>query len=216
MTDVRPAQPGANATHELVGPRAAPVVVVLGGIAATAHVTAHAHARTPGWWDAVVGPGRAIDTTRVRVLGMNWLDAPGDGVRHAVTTHDQALAVAQVLDALGVRRVLAVVGSSYGGMVALAFGERYPSRADQLVVVSAAHESHPMTTAIRAVQRRIVRLGLARGHARESLAVARALAMTTYRSAREFQERFVPGRASCNEDGLTFDVESYLMHHGDR
>ena len=87
---------------------------------------------------------------------------------------------------IGIERVHAFVGASYGGMVALAFAERYPQRVERLVVISAAHEPHPMSTALRALQRRIVELGLETGRVHEALALARGLAMTTYRSAREF------------------------------
>src|SRR5256885_2214466 len=132
--------------YELVGPEAAPVVVVLGGISATRHVTSTESDAAPGWWDALVGPGRAVDTTRVRVLGVDYIDGGrgSDGrPRRTVTTHDQADAIAAVLDAVGVERVHAFIGASYGGMVALAFAERLPHRVERLVVISAPHEPHP-------------------------------------------------------------------------
>lgn len=207
---------GATPRHEIVGPPGAPVIVALGGLSAGAHVTSAGGDGTPGWWEEVVGPGRALDTGRYRVLSIDWLDGPGDGVHDAPTTHDQADALARALDAAGVRRARLVVGASYGGMVALAFGERYPERAEGLVVISAAHESHPMSTGLRAIQRRIVRLGLACGREREALALARALGMTTYRSAAEFGERFAPVEPARGEDGITFASERYLLHQGGR
>ena len=149
--------------YEIVGPPRAPVVVVLGGISATRHVATTGHDDTPGWWDATVGAGRAIDTATYRVLGIDFLDGGrrGDGrPRHVVTTHDQAAAIVRVLDTLGVERVHAFVGASYGGMVGLAFAERYAERLDRLVAISAPHEAHPMSTALRSLQRRIVQLGL--------------------------------------------------------
>lgn len=204
---------------EATGPDHAPLVVVLGGISATAHVTASPLDPTPGWWSDIVGPGKGIDTTRYRVLGVDFLDggraADGRPAR-TVTTHDQADAVARVLDALGVARAQAFVGASYGGMVGLAFAERYPDRLGRLVAISAPHEAHPMTTALRALQRNIVKLGLESGRARESLALARGLAMTTYRSAREFGERFATTPIAHTPRDATFDVERYLAHHGER
>ena len=114
--------------YDVVGPHGAPVVVVLGGISA-----AHAPTRRPGWWEGVVGPARAIDTTRFRVLGVDWLDG-GRARRRAPARASsppttQADALVAALDAVGIARVHAVVGASYGGMVALAFAERYPERA---------------------------------------------------------------------------------------
>lgn len=207
------------ARYELVGPAGAPVVVVLGGISATRHVTASDRDPSPGWWDDIVGQGRAIDTNHVRVLGVDFLDGGrrADGrPRRTVTTHDQAAQVARVLDELGVDRLHSFVGASYGGMVALAFAERYPERVGGLVAISAPHEPHPMSTALRGLQRRIVELGLETGRAGDALAIARGLAMTTYRSAREFGERFASAPVECSDNDATFPVEGYLRHHGER
>jgi homoserine O-acetyltransferase len=203
--------------HELIGAPRAPVVVVLGGISSSRHVAATATDPTPGWWDAQVGPGRAIDTNAVRVLGIDYLDGgrgPDGRPARIVTTHDQAAALAALLDTLGVERVRAVVGASYGGMVALAFGERHGERVDQLVVIGAAHESHPMSTGLRALQRRIVELGLEHGFAGDALAVARGIAMTTYRTAREFADRFDNTPGSLSETDVSFEVERYLANRG--
>ena len=171
--------------YELAGPPGEPLVVALGGISSTARVTE--------WWSAMVGPNRAVDTTRFQVLGLEYLDSgvadegrPG----WAVTTQQQADALALALDELGVDRAHTVVGASYGGMVGLAFAERYPDRLEQLVVIGAPHRSHPMSTALRSIQRRIVELGIETGRSTDAVTIARALGMTTYRSAAEFGERF--------------------------
>ena len=205
--------------YEISGPRGAPTIVVLGGISANRHVCGNGVDPSPGWWETVAGGGRALDTTRYQLVGCDFLDGGrgSDGrPERIVTTHDQADALAAVLDEIGVRRVHAVVGASYGGMVALAFAERYPDRLDRLIVIGAAHEPHPMTTALRAVQRRIVELGLETGRAPEALALARSLAMTTYRSAREFGERFDCLPTQVSENDAVFPVESYLRSHGER
>lgn len=215
--DDDPALAAALPHYELVGPPNAPVVIALGGISATAHVTSTADDPTPGWWEEVSGAARPLDTTRYRVLGVEFLDggrgAAGQPAR-VVTTHDQARAIVGLLDHLGVARAHAVVGSSYGGMVALALAAEHPERVARLVVISAAHEPHPMTTAVRAVQRRIVALGLETGRGNEAMALARALAMTTYRSEREFAERF--DCAPLAGAGTTFPVERYLAHCGEK
>ena len=215
ITELTPPLP----CHELVGPSGAPVIVVLGGISATRHVTATPDDLSAGWWQSVVGPARTIDTTRCRVLSIDYLDggvAPGGRPAAIVTTHDQADALARVLDAIGIARVQAIVGASYGGMVALAFAEHYGERVEQLVVISAAHEPHPMSTALRTVQRGIVQLGLETGRAHDALVLARALAVTTYRSAREFAARFDSAPDSVEADDAVFPVQHYLRHHGER
>jgi len=219
VTPRHPSSRAALPRYELTGPDDAPVVVALGGISANAHVTATFADPTPGWWSDLAGDGKAIDTRRYRVLGIDFLDggrAANGRPAKTITTHDQAAAVVRVLDTLGVERVHAFVGASYGGMVALAFAERYPDRVAKIVAISAPHAPDPMSTALRALQRNIVKLGLESGRVREALALARGLAMTTYRSAREFRDRFdVPAVAHDSGDA-TFAVERYLAHHGDR
>ena len=205
--------------YEIGGPDHAPLIVVLGGISATAHVTATPSDPTPGWWSDIVGLAKGIDTRRYRVLSIDYLDggrAANGRPARTVTTHDQADAIADVLDAHHIDRAHAFVGASYGGMVGLAFAERYPERVGRLVVISAPHEAHPMSTALRALQRNIVKLGLESGRVKESLALARGLAMTTYRSAREFGERFSPSPVECSGGDAIFDVEQYLAGHGER
>ena len=100
-------------------------------------------------------------------------------------------------------------------MVALAFGELYPARAAKLVVLCAAHESDPHTTALRVIQRRILRLGLATGEERQGLELARSLGVVTYRGREEFAARF-GGPATWQDSRPRFPVESYLEHHGAR
>lgn len=209
----------ASPRFEIVGPPDAPVIVALGGISATRHVTSNASDQSPGWWEPLVGDGRAIDTRRYRVLGVDFVDGgrARDGrPARAVTTHDQAEVVARALDAIGIEQAHAIVGASYGGMIALAFAEAYPSRLERLVVISAPHEPHPMTTAVRAVQRQIVELGLATGETSRALSIARGLAMTTYRSREEFAERFDTAPVEQAAGRATFPVEGYLRAHGDR
>lgn len=198
--------------YEVTGPAGAPVVAALGGISATRHVCATDSNPATGWWERTVGDGRALDTARFRVLGIDWADGGRDidgRPERAVSTHHQAAVLAAALDDAGVERLHSLIGASYGGMVALAFAERYPARLERLVVIGAAHRSHPMATAIRTVQRRIVELGIETGRPSEALALARGLALTTYRSASEFSRRFTAPR-------MVEAVDRYLRGHGER
>src|SRR6202042_708263 len=74
-----------------------------------------------------------------------------------ISTYDQAELLVRLLNNLGLKSLRAIVGGSYGGMVALAFGERYPERVSRLIVIGAADRTHPMATAWRSVQRQILR-----------------------------------------------------------
>lgn len=225
--------PGAVSLHhgdELTGVRigwrisgheGAPVVVALGGISADRRVFLPADAGTAGWWREVVGPGRALPLEQLRVLSFDYLGGGGEstGPREgtdfpSVSSYDQAGVLCRLLNHLGVRRLRAIVGASYGGMVALAFAERYPDRVEQLVVISAADRAHPMATAWRSVQRAMIRFALAQGRASEGVRLARALAMATYRSAEEFSARF--DEAPAREQGrFVFPVERYLLARGE-
>lgn len=206
--------------YRLAGAEGAPVVAVLGGISAGRNVFS-LRPDAAGWWEEAIGPGRALDTDRFRVLGMDFLGGshrttgPGEGdVFPSVSAFDQARLIVALLDHLGVERLQASLGASYGGMVTLALAQAHPERVRHAVVLSAAHRTHPMSTAWRSVQRAIVRYALGHGEGPRGLVLARALAMATYRSAREFEERF-PGPAEATPDGFRFPVETYLMARGE-
>jgi homoserine O-acetyltransferase/O-succinyltransferase len=94
---------------------------------------------------------------------------------------------------LRIEQVHAIVGSSYGGMVAQHFAAWAPQRCGRLIALAAADRSQAQASALRHVQRCIVELGLQNGTQRLSLALARSLAMTTYRSPQELQDRFAGG-----------------------
>ena len=193
----------------------APTVIVQGGISATRDVVALDGEASPGWWQAQVGAGQPLDLDRYRVLSIDWITpADLDGVQ-AVSSEDQADVLAALVEALGIGRVHAFIGSSYGAMVALAFAARHPYALGRLVLLAGAHRPHPLATAQRSVQRGIVRLGLASGQADQALALARQLAMTTYRGSEEFARRFTA--APEYRDGrFHFPVEDYLEHAGRR
>ena len=201
-------------TYEVHGPAYAPATVVLGGISAGRHLAPTAADPEPGWWRGLVGDGRALDPARRLLVGVDYLGGNSEaGLLRPVTTHDQARAVAAVLDDLGVTAA-SLVGASYGGMVALAFAELFPERVRRLVALCAAHRTHPMATALRSLQRSATSLGTKPG---QGLSLARALAMTTYRSTREFEERFSPYALSAGGPGKAparFPVEDYLEARG--
>lgn len=186
-----------------------PVVVVLGGISANRFVCP---GRGGGWWAGMVGEDCAVDPNRHCVIGYDFASDPS-GLR-APSSHQQAQLLHRALQLHGIQRVDAIVGASYGGMVALAFADLYPEAVGRLAILSAAAAPHPASTAQRELQRRIVQLGIANGCADEALAIARGMAMTTYRTRDEFAERFKGGIAGdhCLECS---DVGRYLHKRGE-
>lgn len=201
----------------LVG--AGPLVAALGGISAGRLVT---DPRGQGWWNEVAGPHRALDTRTCQILGFDYLGGSGDTTGPkpgqqdfpAISAYDQALMLKSLVEHLDSGPLQAIVGASYGGMVALAFAEHYPELVRHIVVISAADRSHPLSTAWRSVQRAMVRYALKHGDGAEGLRLARALAMTTYRSAEEFEARF-GGEPKMLDGRFRFPVEGYLLARGD-
>ena len=204
----------------LAGDPRLPVVVAIGGISAHRRVFDPIQPRQ-GWWHEVAGPGRALDSTRCCVLGIDYLGGAGESTGPppqgaeplSLSSYDQAEALRHLFDHLELSRVQAILGASYGGMVALAFGERHPERVRRLLVISAADRTHPMATAWRCVQRRTVRFAIEQDCPEQGLELARALAMATYRSPEEFAARFAqaPERVAGR---FVFPVEEYLFACG--
>lgn len=201
----------------------APLVLVLGGISAGRYVVASQDRAQPqGWWKEVMGPGGALDTLKFRVLGIDFIGGSGLSTGPiagqtgfpSISAYDQVAVIKQLLAHLQIPRLHAVIGASYGGMVALALGEREPQLAERLIVISAAHRSHPMATAWRSVQRAMARYAISKGEGGEGLRLARALAMATYRSHSEFAQRF-SGEPERTSNGFVFPVEKYLFARGD-
>ena len=202
-----------------------PTVVVLGGISAGRHVCA---TDKPGWWSDFVGPEKAVDPLNYSVLSFDYLGGNGESIGPrslslrgedstldwpAIDARDQAVALSLLLDSLEIPRIESLIGSSYGGAVALAFGELYSDRVRQLVVIGSADRSHPQTTAYRSLQRQLVRDARERGQVARGLSQARAIAMIGYRTAEEFGARF-DGSPRVESGRHRFPVEDYLEARG--
>jgi homoserine O-acetyltransferase len=190
-------------TGRLHGPTEGPLVVVAGGISSGRFAAR--------WWSWAVRHGGPVDLDRVRVLAFDLLPGKTDpGV--TITTADQARLLTLLLDALGEPRIDAFVGASYGGCIGLAFAADFPERIGELVVISAAHRAHPAATAWRGVQRRVLAFARDCGREAEGISLARELAMTTYRTADEFDWRFAT--TAPTEAGAPYPVCEYLIARG--
>lgn len=190
---------------ELAGPRSAPLLIVAGGISAHRHVIANELDADAGWWQA-----QACVLRRHRVLAIDWL-ADGDGLDAPIDSADQADAIAAVIEALGLQKARAFIGASYGAMVGLQFAARHAGKLDSLVAISGAHRAHPWASALRSVQRQII----AQGAGDAGVALARQLAMLSYRTQREFAERFVE-TAVVEEGRAVVPADAYLEACGQR
>ena len=202
---------GKNVRASALGDPKNPPVVVLGGISANCFPAVRPDG-TPGWWSGLAGEGQAVDPRLYYVIGIDF--AADDTGATAPSTADQARVLAAALDTIGVTQPATIVGASYGGMVGLALAAAEPRRIGKLVMIGAAAEPHPASTAARELQRRVVSLGILAGRGDEALAIARGMAMLTYRTPQEFQVRFDGGIGDaeplcCSEPG------AYLRARGE-
>ncbi len=188
--------------YELLGAAGLPVALVAGGISAHRHVVASAAFPEAGWANALAGSGRTLDPTQRRVLAIDYVGADGK-LDVPLETADQADAIVPLLDALGIERLQAFVGYSYGALVGLQLAARHPARLHKLVAVSGTHRAHPYAAAWRALQRKAVALGQLQCADAQGLSLARQFAMLSYRTPEEFGERFdavpeiINGRVRC-------------------
>ncbi|MEB8340835.1 homoserine O-acetyltransferase MetX [Streptomyces endophyticus] len=216
-------------------------VLVLHALTGDSHVAGPAEPGhpTPGWWDELIGPGRALDTDRWFVVAPNVLGgcqgstgpaSPGPSGRHwgggfpYLTQRDQVAAEADLADALGIDRWALVVGGSMGGMRALEWAVSHPERTDALLLLATSAAASAEQIAWANIQLHAIRsdphwLGGHYHHTgrapHDGLGLARRLAHVTYRSEPELQVRF--GRSSQGAEdpwsGGRYQVESYLDHH---
>lgn len=172
-------------------------VCVMGGISAGARLD---------WWPGIVGPGGPLDPHVTPLVGFDFLRD------RLYSTVEQAEALLAILDDRDLPKVR-IVGASYGGMVGLALAALAPDRVERLVLLAAAHRPHPIGTAWRSIQRQILDLAIDAGEEARGVALARALAITTFRSPAEFDARF-DGPPTREGNDVKAPVDSYLAHQG--
>lgn len=220
-------------------------VLIFTGLSPSAHAASSPEDPAPGWWEEVIGPGRSIDTRRFFVICVNSLGScfgstgpastnpeTGEIYRRSfpvLSLEDVARGGREVLRHLGVESLYATIGPSMGGMTALAFEILFPGRSEGLMIISSAARSLPFATALRSLQREMIRRdrNWKQGDYTSGalpvtgMRLARKLGMITYRSAEEWRGRFGRER-SCEECETgdpfahSFEIEAYLEHHANK
>ena len=203
-------------------------------------------AKSEGWWDNMIGPGKPVDTNRFFVIGVNNLGScfGSTGPMHTnpdtgriygadfpvVTVEDWVDSQARLVEALGIRQLAAVMGGSLGGMQALSWSLQYPEKLRHAVVIASAPNLNAENIAFNEVARRAIVTDpdFHGGHFYEhgvvpkrGLRIARMLGHITYLSDDVMNTKF--GRMLQNGDVLKystqeieFQIESYLRHQGDK
>ena len=219
-------------------------ILIFHALSGDSHVAGiHEDGRT-GWWDLMVGPGRAFDTDRFFIICANVLGGckgstgpssinPATGQPYAmefpvITIHDMVRAQRPLLRVLGIEKLHAVKGASMGGMLALAFAQLYPEMTDRVIVMAAGADNHAQAIAWNEIGRRaIMNDPLWRdgnyydspdGPPRHGLAVARMIGHVTYISEgamdRKFGRALQVGNKESFSFGVDYAVESYLAYQG--
>jgi homoserine O-acetyltransferase len=222
-------------------------ILILHALTGDSHVVGDAGPGHPtaGWWEDIVGSGKAIDTDEWFVVAPNMIggcqgstgpasDSPAGHEWGAdfpfVTIRDQVAAQVAFTDAIGVDRWAAVIGGSMGGMQALEWAIGYPDRVERIGILAAPELSNADQIALNSVQVDAIQLdprflggeyyGGADGDGPyRGLALARRMALLNYRSPSELNDRFQrswQSGVSPIGGGGRYGVESYLDFHGNK
>jgi homoserine O-acetyltransferase/O-succinyltransferase len=198
--------------------------------------------KNPGWWDDMVGPGKAIDTNDYFVVCTNVLGGCGGSTGPSsvnpatgrpfgldfpvVTIRDMVEAQRMLADFLGIEKWLSVAGGSMGGMQALQWAASYPDRVRSVIPIATTLKHSPQQIALDEVGRQAVmadpdwRRGdyYGRRPPEKGLALARMIGHITYMSDASMEEKF---SRKLKEDRISFsfatdfEVEGYLRYRGD-
>jgi homoserine O-acetyltransferase len=204
----------------------------------------HAGDRKPGWWNNLIGPGKAVDTRRFFVVCANVLGGcvgstgpsspnPETGRPYGVafpfvTIRDMVRSQKLLLDHLGVASLYATLGGSMGGMLVLQWGLEFPGFTRRLLAMATTARESAQAIAFNEVGRQAIMQDPAWNHGdyprdggpRVGLAIARMMAHITYLSDASMDRKFgrrkkdTADRAAYNFD-IQFEVEGYLRHQGE-
>jgi len=213
------------------------VVLMVHPMTADCHVTGEFADQPTGWWEALVGPGRAIDTDNHFVVCPNLIGGcygttgprfpARDGKPYLdrfplLTPRDMMRVQGRFLQAIGVERVAMVIGPSMGAMIAWEWAIEAPDLVDTAVVVAAPLRTSPYQIGLNWLQRRGIELDITEDEvvAKVGQMVARGVGMMSYRSpvgleAKFGREWFKPPGSVLRDRGM-YNVESWLRHHGKR
>ena len=220
-------------------------IIIFTGLSPSAHAASSAEDTSPGWWEFMIGPGKAIDTDKFFVVCANSLGGchgstgpssvdpqtgePYGGDFPDMTVEDIAKSGYYLMRALGVERVYAAVGSSMGGMSSIASGLQSPGAVDHVVSISAAVSALPLTIALRSLQREIIRSDPNWNRGRytdgtkpvSGMLLARKLGLVSYRAADEWNQKFDRSRLpeekrQIERFGREFEIENYLEYNAQK
>lgn len=212
-------------------------VLICHALSGSAHAAGfnNAEDKKPGWWDIMIGPGKAIDTNKYYVICSNFLGScsgttgpssinPQTGKPYnldfpLITIADMVKVQKLLLDKLGIKQLLSVIGGSMGGMQVLQWAIEYPDFVKSAIVIASTPRLGPQSIAFDAVGRNAILADIEAGRPPiKGLATARMIGHITYLSKESMREKF--GRALRASDKYNYDfssefsVETYLDYQG--
>ncbi len=216
------------------------VILICPAFSAHSHANSSPRDPSPGWWEGMIGPGKAFDTDRFFMVCSSLIGGsfgttgppsinPETGKPYAnhfpvVTIRDIVEVQVKLLDHLGIDRLYAAAGGSLGAMETLELGVRHPGRCQRIIAIAGTDFTRPYTAAVRHIGRRALMLDPAYnggdcegGAPTEGLRLAREIGTLFYRSREEFNRRFAHTPINPpSREGISFDVQSYLDHQGQK
>ncbi|MDX1403030.1 MAG: homoserine O-acetyltransferase [Woeseiaceae bacterium] len=220
-------------------------ILLFTGLSPSAHAASSPENPAAGWWEDMIGSGLPLDTDCYFVICVNSLGScfgstgaadidPATGKRYrltypVLTLEDVAEGGYEVCKHLGLEKLHTVMGSSMGGMSALAFSVRHPEMAERMLNISSATRATPFAIAVRSLQREMIIKDPKWDNGNydpddppvTGQRLARKLGMMNYRSPQEWEQRFGRERISFekhidNPFYGDFSVESYLENHANK
>jgi homoserine O-acetyltransferase len=233
----------AYETYGVLNAAKSNAILIMHAFSGDAHAAGISHeGGKPGWWDNMIGPGKAFDTEKYFVICANVLGGcrgttgpasvnPATGCPYAmsfpvITIRDMVRLQKMLIDRIGIQRLLSVAGGSMGGMQALEWAVSYPDAVVSAIPIAATARHTAQQIAFNEVGRQAIiadpdwndgnyydRKPPARG-----LAVARMVGHITYMSDDSMREKFgrrLRGKENFGYDfDVDFEVESYLRYRG--
>jgi len=220
-------------------------ILICHALSGDAHAAGwHKDEEKPGWWDIIIGPGKALDTDKFFVICSNVLGGckgttgpssinPETGKPYGldfpvISVRDMVDVQKKLLDFLGVDKLFAVIGGSFGGMQVLQWCMSYPEMVRMAVPIATSAYSSPQQIAFNEVGRRAISSDpnwhngdyYGKAPPARGLSLARMIGHITYQSDESMQQKFgrrLQGKSEYGFDisSLDFQVESYLKYHGE-
>lgn len=236
----------AYETYGKLSPKKDNAILVVHALSGDAHAAGYSspdEEKPTGWWDIMIGPGRAIDTDKYFVICSNIIGGckgstgpssinPGAGRPYGltfpvVTIRDMVNAQKSLVDHLGVEHLLCVVGGSMGGMQVVQWAVAFPEMVRLAIPIATTTRLSPQAIAFDEVGRQAIMSdpdwmggdyeGKTTPH--RGLSIARMIGHITYLSDKSMHQKFarnLQGKAEYGYDFVTdFSVESYLHYKGD-